>query len=171
MGVRRIGRYIFNGFTILSLLLLLATACLWVRSHFIADDLLLSDRTLCKSSSGRVVLIAWNREMVYVPGEDYLAERQVEESSWHLPGIEHFRFVGFREIRWTVTVFRWWLLIAVPCVLLLPALLVALRHRRKSRWQRNGLCPTCGYDLRATPERCPECGTAVPSKSKMLNVQ
>lgn len=52
---------------------------------------------------------------------------------------------------------RWWFSI-------LPALfLLALLYRSISRLRRTrpGFCSKCGYDLRASTERCPECGEPI----------
>ena len=53
---------------------------------------------------------------------------------------------------WYLPMWAAFILTSAPAFLLLrPRLAV---RRRRSR----GLCPRCGYDLRATPDRCPECG-------------
>jgi hypothetical protein len=61
---------------------------------------------------------------------------------------------------WVLT-FPWWFIVLMTA---LPLLVIASRYIQRQRRIRSGLCPTCGYDLRATPDRCPECGIVAQKK-------
>jgi len=55
--------------------------------------------------------------------------------------------------------FPWWAPTLLFSLLPLTTLFfIFLRRRRR----KINTCPTCGYDLRATPDLCPECGTPAP---------
>jgi hypothetical protein len=49
-------------------------------------------------------------------------------------------------------------------ILSLPALLLIPRFRRL----REGFCFNCGYDLRGSKDRCPECGEMVPGHASAV---
>jgi hypothetical protein len=54
-----------------------------------------------------------------------------------------------------------WALVLLSITLPTTWLFKAKKRKRSKR----GLCKSCGYDLRATPDRCPECGTPGAPKS------
>ncbi len=62
---------------------------------------------------------------------------------------------------------EWWFPLASLVPIAGVAIFIAWRLNRdaleiNTRRQR-GLCEVCGYDLRGTPDQCPECGT-VPGR-------
>ena len=119
----------------------------------------------------------WGRESIqwiqwpsYVPPDDRHLVASYFQPTWAFAGIDFaahpldatsslpIKRVG-RTILQAVTVHVPYWLVLLP-FLVLPTCMMGswLRFRRH---QRQGWCPYCSYDLRATPERCPECGQTV----------
>ena len=163
-------RRVFTALSVLSLLLCVATLALWGRSYRYVDRVrwigiyetthqyfaLESHRGLCALRSSRQD----NRGLPIPenPGWAYLTARTGDPLSF----LPKERFLGFGyvhvgRINRTVWLPHW-------SLALLFAILPALHLRaaiRLRRLNRIGHCPRCGYDLRATPERCPECGHTI----------
>jgi hypothetical protein len=75
------------------------------------------------------------------------------------------QFLGAALFSWSHGKEAAWIVL-IPCwmpvaILGGVAFFVLARRLYRRRRYKPGLCRKCGYDLRASPERCPECGTEI----------
>jgi hypothetical protein len=113
------------------------------------------------TSGGRLgVLLAPYPPTSALAGVRFHYERRPAATSFSVSYFPNYRKRLGAELGWrtrgtyAAVVPVWWLL--VPCGS--PLVLAALRHIRARTRIAQGHCRRCGYDLRASPDRCPECG-------------
>ena len=63
------------------------------------------------------------------------------------------------------------LLLVLPLYWLVTTARTFLQEEQRNDRRTRGLCPTCGYDLRATPDRCPECGDRIGARCRPLTTR
>jgi hypothetical protein len=175
----RLLRILLNAATVLSILLFIAAVGLWSRSYFVPDVLcrleswtdgapttrlsylwiVSSAGQLRVSETDGFMLIngptivrrwSWSRD---VPPATKLPDSFLTRRGLLFAHVEE----GGPRHQWKTRLVGapYW----VPTSLFALFSTLGLRRmHRNSRARVRGSCPACGYDLRATPDRCPECG-------------
>jgi hypothetical protein len=182
--MKRLRRWLFDGIAALSLVISVAMTALWLRSFFAVESVsrIQWDATTRRISEvsmvwsdGRFVFymgrvappalgfsppsnVGWQHSTTSQTPRDFALWQVIHQPKSYFLGANGTR--GWSEV-WSVA-FRIWLLAVLAA--LLPVLWL-FGKIRQTRLAQNVLCHYCGYDLRATPDRCPECGT-VPEKAK-----
>jgi hypothetical protein len=193
--MKRFRRWLFNGLAATSLLACIATATLWVRSYWVCQALVesryLSPDKGVTNANFQVVANHRFTDVSFVQGELFVARtitpvgHSFPNRGWEwlpqnvvLPkidlGTSFFHRCGFvlsmeRPSDWPGAssvrlLFPLWMIALIMAIAPLRWFF-QMRHRTK----RIGHCEKCGYDLRATPDRCPECGTIPPEKETISN--
>ena len=97
--------------------------------------------------------------------------RQLRAFSLRMPEMDHASrecaALIYGPTTWTLFVPAWAVVSAFALFPSVAAFRQVRAVRRRRRRARFGCCPACGYDLRATPQRCPECGTTVNATGAM----
>jgi hypothetical protein len=94
----------------------------------------------------------WRAPAVRVPAGQWLGFGYGSSRPWDFV-IDNRAYTDEDGARFVII--PYWFLAGTFSILPILALLKARRGPRYAA----GHCQVCGYDLRATPERCPECGT------------
>lgn len=164
------GRIIVNVFTVLSLLMCVATAGLWVRSYWVVD---LVEHCNGKTLNGQWITSVYGKLYFgamhesggirgYFLHGDGLSYGAFSQS--HRPTGMGQHFLGFLIDSEMKSSPDYHFAFGTPYyyLVVLAAAVPGIRGIRslRQRYQNTpGFCTSCGYDLRATPVRCPECGT------------
>jgi hypothetical protein len=175
-----------------ALLLTIATCILWSRSYRSSEKITwMRDRgqSSLRSAQGHVVFHLYQADRSSRPGDlrglQYTRDA-ANPATMELLGVFFLcSDASVRLVHWDRGGFAWTrrsssntLIVTAVAPFWSVALAAAappmgwatlrLRSRRRARIRKNcGLCPTCGYDLRATPTRCPECGTIPATAAKV----
>jgi hypothetical protein len=176
--MRRLARRLFTLCSAASLLLCVGMCVLWARSYGRCEWFEVGNATRWRtvgSSSGRIYAVArdhngrrlgWDvhsfDKLDFVWRGSLVGVRYTKNGSFiiKLNGSIHrlgpFLFgtgMGRNDV---VAVVPHWAPVALALVL---PVAWCIRRRRDHRHALRGRCLRCGYDLRASPDRCPECGT------------
>jgi hypothetical protein len=131
-------RRLFNMLAAVSLVLCMATSGVWYHSYGQMDEWVL------------------NRPEQH-PYIDLFSEVGIFGIVWEVPVMANGHDAKEIDLRY------WWLATTFS---LLPTVWVLSFVHRRFRSRVPAVCPACGYDLRATPHRCPECG-AIPRRPSL----
>jgi hypothetical protein len=179
----------FNGIAAISLLLCVASVIFWVRGSRVLDELNYGEPApdgrwrhyIVLNDNGEIEISANFLQFQGVDSKTIGARRGFHYGKQAATELDPW---SFNDTLWNRLGF-WddWnnyirgqpgrsytsvgMFLYIPCwfvstaTAIIPTAALFMFARKRKQW-RTGLCANCGYNLRATPDRCPECGMIPP---------